>query len=83
MILLNKIKGSFQNYPEVSIKIVNTLVKSIKDEKVFKETIGFLSNLINSEHNIKKKIVYLKMLDGVIKSLSKNFDDKFANESSQ
>ena len=83
MILLNKIKGSFQNYPEVSIKIVNTLVKSIKDEKVFKETIGFLSNLINTEHNIKKKIVYLKMLDGVIQSLSKNFDDKFANESNQ
>jgi histone deacetylase complex regulatory component SIN3 len=63
---LNKIKNLFSNNPETAIKIVVALTRGLTEEKSIKEVITFISGLISAEPNIKKKIVYIKMLKGVL-----------------
>ena len=72
--ILTKIKNKFLNFPEPSIKIVNSLTSSLIEEGSLKEVITFISNLISGEHNAKRKIVYIRMLQGVMSSL-KNLSD--------
>ena len=38
--------------------------------------VTFVTNLLGSEHNPKRKIVYIRMLQGLIKSIKKIGDEK-------
>jgi len=48
---------------------VNTLTKNLTDERIIKDYLAFILGMIGGEHNAKKKIVYVRMLEGIIKSL--------------
>ena len=80
LVLIKKIKNSFFNHSESSIRIVNTLVSNLKNEKYFYECLDFIKGLISNEHNAKKKIVYFQMLKGFIQSVKKyNHNPKIVN----
>lgn len=44
---------------------------------------NFISGLIGAEHNSKKKIVYVRMLQGIIESISKHNDSNVRNDLGQ
>jgi hypothetical protein len=77
--IIKRIKHLYLSNPESSIKVINTLTSCLKDEAVIKELIVYLSSLIGGEHNAKKKIVYIRMLQGVISSLQHHSDVKAKN----
>lgn len=68
--LVYKIKHLFLGNVETAIRIVNTLTKNIADERVVKDYVGFILGLMGGEHNSKRKIVYVRMLEGIVESLS-------------
>ena len=76
--LLNHIKHLFQSHSQFCIGTVIALTKDLHQEGPISEIVAFLVNLINTEHNAKKKIVYVKMLEGVISSM-KNLPSKAQN----
>lgn len=77
--LLQKIKHLFINNAEISIKIVVALTRSMKEEKYLKDFITFLSGLISNEQNVKRKVVYIKMLRGVTGALGKHPEQALRN----
>lgn len=67
---LAKIKNLFTSFPNVCIDIANTLSYNLTKLSTINDYLTFIHELINAEHNSKKKIVYIQMLKGVIHSLS-------------
>lgn len=81
--LLQKIKHLFINTAEISTKIVVALSKNLTEEKYIKEFITFIAGMISNEQNVKRKVVYIRMLRGVIESLTNHIDEKVKNLYSQ
>ena len=69
--LLKNNKNIYLNHKDISIRLVNALTGSLKDEKMFMECFEFVKGLISSEHNSKKKIIYFQMLNGFVNSARK------------
>jgi hypothetical protein len=68
---------------EGAIRIVNTLTNSLTDERAIKDFVGFILGMIGGEHNAKKKIVYVRMLEGILSSLKNHQEEKVRNQFSQ
>jgi hypothetical protein len=81
--LLTKIKHLFVSNGEIAIKIVVPLTKSLTEEKSIKDFVTFISGLISSEPNIKKKTIYIRMLKGIIETLKNHPDEKLRNTYAQ
>ena len=81
MTLLKKNKNIYLNHKDISIRLVNALTGSLKEEKVFAECFEFIKGLVSNEHNSKKKIIYFQMLNGLVRSASKyHKDTKLPNQ---
>lgn len=81
--LIHKIKSLFLNNVEGAIRIVNTLTRNLTDERVIKDFVAFILGMIGGEHNAKKKIVYVRMLEGILESLKQHPEEKVRNQYSQ
>lgn len=77
--LIRKIKNLYMVHPEPCIKIIVTLTSQLTDEKVIRELISYLSALFGGEHTSKKKILYVRMLQGVVASLKDHADHNLRN----
>lgn len=61
--------------------MVKSLTQSLNTDDDFAKSFEFIKGLLNSEHNAKKKIVYLRMLEGFAISLKKyNLSQKLVGD---
>ena len=78
---MKKYKNLFQTKPELSLRFVKSLTHGLNEENSFYQSFEFIKNLISSEHNVKKKIIYFRMLEGIIEAQKKyNHSAKIINE---
>lgn len=69
--ILKKVKNYFNSYPESCVNIINALGKGLTEYEGFKELLTFVSGLVATEHNSKKKLNFIRMTSGIITSLEK------------
>ena len=67
--LLKKYKNIFLTKTDFALRLVKSLAESLNKDEDFEASFNFIKSLLENEHNAKKKIVYLKMLEGFVNSL--------------
>lgn len=77
--LLSKIKHLFINNAETSIKIVVAVSRRLQEENSIKAFIAFLAGLISNEQNVKRKVIYIRMLKGVTEALARHPEEQVRN----
>lgn len=79
--LLKKYKHLFQTRPDFSLRMVKALTQGLKQENAFSESFEFVKGLISTEHNSKKKIIFFRMLEGIIIAQGRyNHPQKYVND---
>ena len=81
--LLQQVKSLFQSHPGTSIKLVEALTKNLSNPAALNDAVRFILSLLGSENNAKKKVVYVKMLQGSVSSLKEIADIAIRNELSE
>jgi hypothetical protein len=69
--LLAKVKHLFAAQSEVGVRLVNGLSRRLRDPAAIRDLTAFLGGLAAGEHNAKRKIVYIRMLQGLVEALSR------------
>lgn len=79
--LIKKYKNLFLSKTDFALRLVNMLAQSLSGEECFISSFEFIRGLLSSEHNAKKKIIYLRMLEGFVVALKRyNLSQKLVSE---
>ena len=78
--LMQQVKNLFQGHPIISTRLVQALTKHLSHPDALNDATRFVLSMLATEHNAKKKIVYVRMLEGPVASIAALKDAAVRND---